>query len=97
MGAPSIASVGAPSVFGAWGAEGAGVRGAEVLGAGGALGTAVLGGGALGVEPPAGALGGGCAGFCVGRGNGCGVCAATAVANNKLSTKTVKLRSTELL
>ena len=60
--------------------------GAEVLGAG-LLGAEVLGGGALGTV----VVGGGCDGFGeFGRGNGCGVCAAAAVANSKLNTETRK-------
>jgi len=54
------------------------------------LGAEVLGGGALGAEVP-GALGGGCVGFCGGRGNGCGVCAAAVAANIKLNTEAQKL------
>ena len=77
-----MASVGAPSDLGAEGAWGA--EGALSAGAG-----------VLGVEVP-GAVGGGCAGFCVGRGNGCGVCAGDAVAN-KLNANTQILRTTELV
>jgi len=50
----------------------------------------------LGAEVP-GELGGGCAGFCVGRGNGCGVCATADAANSKFNTQIVKIRVTELL
>jgi hypothetical protein len=64
------------------------VAGAEVLGTGAEV---LGGGGALGFA------GGGCAGFCVGRGNGCGVCAAAAVAITKLSKETQTHRITELV